>query len=60
MQEQQNQNKLCKCEPNDNMSAAIGAGLGIIFGGAFDNPGAGLVLGAALGLFVGSIMCGKR
>lgn len=29
---------------------AIGAGIGIVFGAAFDAPGPGMVLGAALGL----------
>jgi F0F1-type ATP synthase assembly protein I len=34
---------------------AYGAGLGIIFGGAFGNPGIGLVIGAALGLVLGIV-----
>ncbi len=32
-----------------------GTGLGIIFGGAFGNPGIGLVIGAALGLVLGAV-----
>jgi len=35
---------------------SLGAGIGIIWGGALGNPGIGLVLGAALGLALMKIM----
>ncbi|HIF40641.1 MAG TPA: hypothetical protein EYQ74_06045 [Planctomycetes bacterium] len=35
---------------------SIGAGLGIVFGGAFANPGLGLTLGVGIGVAVGSAL----
>ena len=35
---------------------SIGAGLGIVFGGAFENPGLGLTLGVGIGVAVGSAL----
>jgi uncharacterized membrane protein len=47
---------LCKKQIFDTKKGtAYGAGLGIIFGGAFGNPGIGLVIGAALGLVLSAI-----
>jgi uncharacterized membrane protein len=33
-----------------------GAGVGIVFGAAFGNPGVGLVIGAAAGLAIGAVL----
>ncbi len=33
----------------------FGAGVGMIFGAAFGNPGVGLVLGAGFGLLIGAV-----
>ena len=35
---------------------SIGAGLGIVFGGAFESPGLGLTLGVGIGVAVGSAL----
>lgn len=42
--------------PRASQGIVIGAGLGIVFGGAWGNPGVGLVLGAAAGLVIGGVL----
>lgn len=37
-------------------SVVTGAGVGIVFGAAFGNPGFGLVIGAAAGLAIGAVL----
>lgn len=46
--------------PTHGKNVALGAGVGMIFGAAFGNPGIGLVLGAALGLVVGGVLGRSR
>ncbi len=41
--------------PGVRKGVVIGAGVGMIFGAAFGNPGVGLVLGAGFGILFGAV-----
>ena len=48
--------KCCRKINRVSYCLSIGAGLGIVFGGAFENPGLGLTLGVGIGVAVGSAL----
>jgi len=46
--------KCCRKSDPVSLWLSIGAGLGIAFGSAFENPGLGLCLGVGIGVAVGA------